>query len=97
MAINFELRHESGELVEDDVGAVLAADLPRFEDKRFPYLRLVDPYGTTAFSQWQVEHAVLEEMEQWAAEHPTPEIDVLLAMARRCAKQPTTSLWLLGD
>jgi hypothetical protein len=97
MAINFELRYESGELVDDDLGTVEAHDLPGIEDQRFPYLRLVDPYGTTVFSQWQVEHAVLEEVERYAVEHPTPGIDLLLAMARRCAKEPRTSLWLLGD
>jgi hypothetical protein len=97
MAINFELRYESGGLVNDDLGAVDAKDLPGMEDRRFPYLRLVDPFGTTVFSHAQVQHAVIEELERYSAERPSRGIDQLLALARRCVKEPTTSLWLLGD
>jgi hypothetical protein len=97
MGINFELRYESGDLVDDDLGVVEARDLPGIEDQRFPYLRLVDPYGNTVFNQYQVEHAVQEELERYAAENPTAGIDALLAMARKCARQPRTALWLIGD
>jgi hypothetical protein len=99
MGINIELRYESGELVDADpaIAIVEARDLPQFEDQRFPHLRLIDPYGDTVFSQYQIEHGVLDELQRYASEHPSTGIDLLLGMARRCASHRRTALWLIGD
>ena len=99
MGINIELRYGSGERLDDDpeFAIVEARDLPQLDDQTFPHLRLVDPYGDTVFSQYQIEHGLLEELERYASKHPSAGIDVLIAQARRCASKPRTSLWLLGD
>jgi hypothetical protein len=97
MGINIELRYESGALVDDDLAIVEARDLPQFDDGRFPHLRLIDPYGATVFSQYQIEHGVLGELQRYASERPSPGIDLLLRVARRCASQHRTALWLIGD
>jgi cation diffusion facilitator CzcD-associated flavoprotein CzcO len=99
MGINIEFRTERGELVDDDPTIVIveARDLPGFDDDRYPYLRLIDPYGNTVFSQYQVEHAVLDEVQRYASERPSTGIDLFLAMAHRCARQHRTALWLIGD
>lgn len=99
MGINIELRDESGEAVDDDrsIAIVEARDLPGFDDQGFRYLRLIDPYGDTMFSQYQVEHAVLDELQRYASERPSPGIEILLVIARRCAREPRVALWLIGD
>jgi len=56
---------------------------------------LIDPYGATMFSYYQMA-GVLPELERWAAEHPTPHLDRLLELARRC-NSADKSLWFIGD
>ena len=99
MGINIYFKDDWGALLDDDVATAVveARDLPDFDDQRFPHLRLIDPYGDTAFTQYQLEHGVLDELERYASERPSTGIDVLLARARRCASQPRTALWLIGD
>ena len=99
MGINIELRYESGEAVDDEraIAIVEARDLPGLDDHRFPYLRLIDPYGNTMFSPVQVEHVVLDELQRYASERPSPGINLLLAMARRCLTKRRVALWLIGD
>ena len=94
MAINFKLGNEQGGTIEH--GDIVESDeLPDFEDERYPYLRLIDPYGATMFSYYQMA-GVLPELERWAAEHPTPHLDRLLELARRC-NSADKFLWLIGD
>lgn len=99
MGINIYFKDDWGELVDDDFGTAIveARDLPDFDDRRFHHLRLIDPYGNTVFTQYQFEHGVLDELERHASERPSAGIEVLLGKARRCASQPRTALWLIGD
>ena len=63
MALTVDYRSESGAvidtLVPDRYGAIDSI-LPEFSDLRYPYLRLIDPYGDTCFSRNQMI-AVLSE------------------------------------
>lgn len=95
MPFTVQLRSESGEIL-DPGGIVEFADLPAFDDGRFPFLRLIDPYGNTVFNEHQVKHQVLDEIERYALERPSPGIDLLLALARKCAKR-RVALWFFGD
>ena len=96
MAITFELRDEQGGLIEDG-GVVEERELPAFDDLRYPNLRLIDPYGNTVFSAFQMEHAVLAELERFAKERPSPNVTRLVGLARRCSKTIHGYLWCLGD
>jgi hypothetical protein len=94
MAINMQLRTEHfGELIEDG-GIIESRDLPAYDDERFPYLRLVDPYGDTMFGRYQMV-AVIAELEVLFLEKPSPVVDRLLVLARRCGIHEY--LWFLGD
>jgi hypothetical protein len=100
LGINIELRYQSGfeggALIED-LGVVDGDELPYFDDLRYPYLRLIDPYSDTVLSQYQITHAVLDELERFAADETSPGISRLLEAARRCAGNVRTALWLIGD
>jgi hypothetical protein len=97
MPIAVELRNESGGIRgrHPDMH-VEASDLPAYDDARYPYLRLVDPYGDTVFSHHQMV-AVLPEIEMLANERLSRRIDQLLDLARRCATEVHTYLLLIGD
>jgi hypothetical protein len=96
MAINVELREADGDPIQDG-GSVEWRELPAFDDQRFPYLRLVDPYGDTVFSAYQCEHAVLAEVERFALERPSPNVDRLVGLVRRCSADVHTYVWFIGD
>jgi len=100
LGINIELRYQSGfeggALIED-YGIVEGDELPDFDDLRYPYLRLVDEYGDTVLSHFQISNTVLDELERFAAEEPSPGIALFLDAARRCAGNVRTALWLIGD
>lgn len=74
-----------------------ASDLPDFDDTGFPYLRLVDPYGNTVFSHYQMMSAVLLEFEELAEKRPSPKSAALLELAQRCAREVHMYLWFIGD
>ena len=95
MGINVALRSEQQGLIED-AGILEWRELPDFEDNRYPLLRLVDPNGDTMFSSYQMV-AVVPELERLAIEKPSPSIDRVLAVARRCASSVHTYLWFIGD
>jgi hypothetical protein len=96
VAINTQFRDEiDGEIL--DSGSIEGQELPGLHDVRYPHLRLIDPYGDTVFSHYQVRHGVLAELERFAAERPSPGIDGLLAVARRCSTETHTRVYLLGD
>ena len=90
-----QLRSENGNVIEEG-GVLESSELPDFLDDRYPYLRLVDPYGDTIFSRFQME-SVLPELERWAAERPSANIDSVLQLARKCRDEVHTYLWLIGD
>lgn len=97
MAINVEFRDERGSAILVLDGVYLTpAHLPDYDDLRYPYLRLIDPYGDTVFSAYQMT-AVVPELEAWAAERPSAEIQAVSAVARRCADEVHTYLVFVGD
>jgi hypothetical protein len=96
VAIDIELREEDGTPIETG-GIVEWRELPAFDDRRYPYLRLVDPDGDTVFSAYQCEHAVLAEIEQFVRERPSPNIERLAGLVRRCSADVHTYLWFIGD
>jgi hypothetical protein len=96
MPINVELRYEDCETAAVLEGVYLtAAHLPEYDDSRFPFLRLIDPNGDTTFGSYQMA-AVIPELETLLAERPSPEIEAVLAAARRCANR-RLYLTFVGD
>ena len=71
-------------------------DLPDWDDLSYRYLRLIDPYGNTLFSHYQMD-AVLPEIERLAHERRATQAPALLQLARRCASTLHTYLWFVGD
>jgi hypothetical protein len=97
MPINVELRNENCEAIHVLEGVYLTSmHVPDYDDSRYPYLRLIDPYGDTIFSRYQMV-AVLPELETLLRERRLPEIEAVLALARRCADEVHTYLAFLGD
>lgn len=96
MAINVRLQDELGGIIADG-GIVELRELPAFDDQRYPYLRLIDPYENTIFSSYQVQWAVLHELERFAVESPSPHLDRVLQLARDCGSEVHTYLWFIGD
>ncbi len=83
MAISFRLRNAQGGTIEH--GAVVESnELADFGDERHLFLSLIDPYGDTIFSSYQMA-GVLPELERWAAEDPTAHLGRLLEF-----------LWFIG-
>jgi hypothetical protein len=98
MGIALALRDERCQVIRRTIDSVeLARVLPEFDDLDFPYLRLVDPYGDTVFSGYQLKHAVLSEIEALAARNPSESIQGLLDMAREATADVHTYLVFVGD
>ena len=98
MGVGLVLRDERCGVIRREPDSVeLARALPEFDDSNFPYLRLVDPYGDTIFSGYQLEHAVLAEIEALAARRPSESMSLLLEMARHAASDVHTYLVFVGD
>jgi hypothetical protein len=97
MPINVELRNENGKAIYVLDGVYLtSAHVPHYSDIRYPYLRLIDPYGDTVFSRYQMV-AVVPELETLVNELSSPEIEAVLALARRCADEVHTYITFVGD
>jgi hypothetical protein len=98
MAITVEVRGERGELLDRMAEGTFefAHALPSYDDLDYPYLRLVDPYADTVFSGYQMA-AVLPELERLHQDKPSKVLERVIEMARRCAVQIGTYLWLIGD
>ena len=97
MPINVELRNEHCAAIHVLDGVYLTSrHVPDYNDSRYPYLRLIDPYGDTIFSHYQMV-AVLPELETLLGERRLPEIEAVLALARRCAGEVHTYLAFVGD
>ena len=94
-----ELRHSPGGAgIETLVppGSDLGTVLPQFDDLRYPLLRLVDPYGETLFSRYQMA-ALLPELERLKADRNDDLLDQLLRLAQRCRDRPHSFLAFVGD
>jgi hypothetical protein len=96
MGMAIELQTESGELIES-YGDIEQDELPGFSGLSYPYLRLIDFYGVTYFSSYQMEHAVLAELERWVPERPSAGAGRLLEAGRRCANSGHAQVRLEGD
>ncbi|MEX2547077.1 MAG: hypothetical protein WD830_04730 [Chloroflexota bacterium] len=91
------LRTATGHWIEAPFDAFLEqSELPVLEDASFPYLRLVDPYADTVFSRLQMA-AVIPELERLAAAVPSPRIQSVLQLARRCSREDLSYLVFVGD
>jgi hypothetical protein len=57
-----EFRNEQGRDLEEPT-YLSTLEVAPFQDQRFPYLRLIDPFSTTVFNHYQMS-AVLPELER---------------------------------
>jgi hypothetical protein len=73
------------------------SDLPPFDDQDYPFLRLIDPYGHTFLSEYQVFHAVLPELERFSATRTSPGLTALITLAGGMASQGHRYLLFDGD
>jgi hypothetical protein len=105
MAISVQLRDESGWPLRDDRGILIPAmtegfefarALPEYDDLSFPYLRLVDPYGDTVFSRYQMV-VVIPELKRLAESSSSRQVDRVLEMARLCQATIHSYLVFIGD
>jgi hypothetical protein len=98
MPYTIDLREEDGTVIERWTANAydLYAAMPGFDDLAYPYLRTVDPYGTTHFSSYQMRE-VVPELERLFAEHPLESLAKLLEMARACQAANHYDLVLIGD
>jgi hypothetical protein len=74
----------------------VARSLPEFDDERYPLLRLVDPYGDTIFSSYQMV-GLLAELQARLAETGDSSIAEAIVAANRCKNRPRTWLVFIGD
>jgi hypothetical protein len=97
MPINVKVRWEDCETLVVLEGVYLtAAHLPAYDDSRYPSLRLIDPYGDTTFGRYQMV-AVIPELEALLRERPSPEIEAVLAAARKWCVDRQMYLTFMGD
>ena len=91
-----ELRDAEGHVIDRLVPAAPGLPMPSYEDMSFPYLRLVDPYGDTVFSGYQMS-AVIPELQRLARAAPSPNLDRLLELAQMCDSGVHVFLVFIGD
>jgi hypothetical protein len=97
MPINVELRNEHCNAIAALEGVYLtSAHLPTYDDSSYPYLRLIDPYGDTIFSRYQMVVG-LPELEALQRQRHSPELEAVISLARRCANEVHTYLAFIGD
>jgi hypothetical protein len=82
-----------------DEGPIFVAfsDLPDFDDLAYPICRLIDPYGHTLLSEYQIQHAVLPELERFFATRPSPGLAALIDLARGMGSDGHRYLVFDGD
>jgi hypothetical protein len=80
----------------DPVGSDVGAFLPDFDDLTFPLLRLVDPYGDTYFSAYQIA-GLISELERLSEDNLHPVLGQLIRLAEKCRGQPGEYLVFIGD
>lgn len=81
-----------GETIHVNVGDAL----PAFDDQRYPLLRLVDPYGDTIFSSYQMV-GLLAELQARLTETGDSSLAVAIAAGERCQAKSRTWLVFIGD
>lgn len=102
MGFNVILEDEEGTALDqlDDPDGLLKGILPGYEEKSFPQLRFVDPYGDTIFNRPQME-AFLEEWQRLAAKAQSSDAQELhrrvTTLARRCNDEVHLYLKFRGE
>ena len=77
-------------------GANVAPFVPDFGDSEFPLLSLVDPYGNTFFSSYQMA-GVIPEIAQKATKSAEQLLSQLMGLAITCRDRPHSYLVFIGD
>jgi len=101
MPISVVLQDIHGKKIKEfaPTGGLLDRLLP-IEDRRFPMLRYVDPYGNTIFNGGQM-YPVLEELDRVGAEVSGKDEKEILARLRElaiyCRDHPHIYLRFIGD
>ena len=96
--ITVELRRS----LEDDVietlepsNANVGGAIPALDDSRYPLLRLVDPYGDTAFSSYQMIGLIPELIQRYEETHDAVLADVI--RLAECCRARRSYLVFIGD
>lgn len=89
---DIDLDPSDGEATETNV----AQALPEFDDERYPLLRLIDEYGDTVFSSYQMVGLIAELQARYQETGDTSLVEAIAA-AERCKARPRTWLWFIGD
>jgi hypothetical protein len=98
VAVNVELREESGRVVERAGGDGLMERLRRAADSGSPCPRWIDPYGDTAFNHMQA--ALVRELETARPSAPASDVESfnrLIELARAGAEGVHLYVWCIGD
>ena len=77
-------------------GTDLGHLLPDFDDLTYPLLRLVDPYGDTYFSRYQMA-GVLPEITRLMELRGDDALAQLTRLAELCRGRPHSFLVFIGD
>lgn len=80
----------------EPAGADIGALLPEFDDESFPLLRLVDPYGDTYFSRYQMA-GILPEIGRLQERRAIEVLGQLADLAEECRRTPHSFLVFVGD
>jgi hypothetical protein len=89
---DFDLDPSDAKVLQVNVGDAL----PAFDDQRYPLLRLVDPYGKTIFSTYQMV-GLLAELQSRFTETGHSSLAEAIAAGERCQARLGTWLAFLGD
>jgi hypothetical protein len=97
--IRVALQDETGQSIAE--GVDLPQDcLPPIEDRRFPFLRYIDPYGDTIFNRLQMD-PILDELRLLKAITQDRGKASLLerteGLAKRCQSETHLYLAFIGD
>jgi hypothetical protein len=77
-------------------GTDLGRLLPDFDDLSYPLLRLVDPYGDTYFSSYQMA-GLLPEISRLQEQRADDALAQLARLAEHCRDRVHSFLTFLGD
>jgi hypothetical protein len=77
-------------------GADLGHLLPDFDDLTYPLLRLVDPYGDTYFSSYQMA-GLLPEISRLQEQRVDDALAQLARLAEQCRERSGSFLVFIGD
>ena len=98
MALTVALRYADAEVLArySERGFELAALMPAFSDTDYPLLRLVDPYGDTYFSSYQMA-GVIPELDRLVLNDAAGLLAKVRELALRCRETSHAFLVFIGD